>query len=704
MGVKLPTVRRTDSLYSQLGGKANIAAVVEKFYEKILEDPDLQEFFEKTNLAWLKTRQTQFMTQALGGPAEFKGRDLKSAHAELLVERYQCERAATHLAEALADLDVPPEVADGVMEKIVALDAENAATHTDAGNGNAESQSGGLSAMHMRAILAAAPTNIMLANKDLKIIYVNPASERTLKTIEKLLPVAADKVLGSVIDIFHKNPAHQRSMLADPRNLPHQANIKLGQETLNLLVSPIYDEQHNYLGPMVTWEVVTEKLRLEAENADYSGQIAAIIRSQAVIEFQMDGTIVTANENFLRAMGYTLDEIKGKHHSIFVDEEQRHSPAYKEFWATMNRGEHQAGEFRRIARNGKEIWLSASYNPILDVHGKPLKVVKYASDITKQKTAEVDLREKVSAMLISVSAASKGDLTQEISVSGTDAIGQMGTGLSQFFTNLRASISRIGQTAATLSTSSGELTAVSQQMSANAEETSSQANLVSTAGEQVNRNLQTVAAGSEEMSASIKEIAKNATEAAKVATEAVKVAQVTNVTVSKLGESSVEIGQVIKVITSIAQQTNLLALNATIEAARAGEAGKGFAVVATEVKELAKKTAKATEDISQKIETIQVDTKSAVEAIGAISRIINQVNDISNTIASAVEEQNATTNEMSRNVTEAARGAGEIAKNIAGVAEAAQSTSHGASDSQKAASQLSHMSGELRDLVAQFKY
>jgi methyl-accepting chemotaxis protein len=228
--------------------------------------------------------------------------------------------------------------------------------------------------------------------------------------------------------------------------------------------------------------------------------------------------------------------------------------------------------------------------------------------------------------------------------------------------------------------------------------------VVSTAGEAVNRNLQTVATGSEEMSVSIKEIAKNATEAARVATGAVRVAETANATVGKLGESSAEIGLVIKVITSIAQQTNLLALNATIEAARAGEAGKGFAVVANEVKELAKQTAKATEDISQKIEAIQTDTKSAVDAIGMISGVIGQINDISNTIATAVEEQNATTNEMSRNVTEAARGAGEISKNIAGVAEAAQSTSHGAGDSQKAAAQLSNMSTELRELVAQFKY
>jgi methyl-accepting chemotaxis protein len=205
------------------------------------------------------------------------------------------------------------------------------------------------------------------------------------------------------------------------------------------------------------------------------------------------------------------------------------------------------------------------------------------------------------------------------------------------------------------------------------------------------------------MGSSIKDIAKNATEAAKIATSAVKVAESTNVTVGKLGDSSAEIGQVIKVITSIAQQTNLLALNATIEAARAGEAGKGFAVVANEVKELAKETAKATEDISRKIEAIQTDTKAAVDAIGSISAVINQINDISSTIATAVEEQNATTNEMSRNVGEAAHGSGEITKNIGGVAEASQSTARGATDTQKAVEQLVEMSAQLRGLVGQFK-
>jgi methyl-accepting chemotaxis protein len=321
----------------------------------------------------------------------------------------------------------------------------------------------------------------------------------------------------------------------------------------------------------------------------------------------------------------------------------------------------------------------------------------------RERLAAQELTQKVDSILSVVSAAGQGDLTREISVHGSDAIGQMGEGLGKFFTDLRKSIGSIGASSMNLASASEELTTVSQQMSANAEETSAQTKVVSGATLQVSQNLQTVATGAEEMGASIKEIAKNATEAAKIANSAVRAAETANATVTKLGDSSAEIGQVIKVITSIAQQTNLLALNATIEAARAGEAGKGFAVVANEVKELAKKTAKATEDISRKIETIQVDAKAAVDSIGTISEVINQINGISNTIATAVEEQNATTNEMARNVSEAAHGSGEITSNIAGVAEAAESTSRGATDTQKAAQQLVQTSTELRRLVEQFK-
>jgi methyl-accepting chemotaxis protein len=299
--------------------------------------------------------------------------------------------------------------------------------------------------------------------------------------------------------------------------------------------------------------------------------------------------------------------------------------------------------------------------------------------------------------------ADANDLTSRVDQERQDEIGQLGRCLNLFVEKVHNILTQIAVTAQSVTSATEQLSGTSQQITANSEETSAQAKLVSNATLQVSQNLQTVATGAEEMGTSIKEIAKNATEAAKIATSAVKVAETANATVSKLGDSSVEIGQVIKVITSIAQQTNLLALNATIEAARAGEAGKGFAVVANEVKELAKETAKATEDISRKIEAIQTDTKAAVDAIASISEVINQVNGISNTIATAVEEQNATTNEMARNVSEAAHGSGEITSNIAGVAQAAESTSRGAGDTQKAAQQLVETSAELRRLVEQFK-
>ena len=284
-----------------------------------------------------------------------------------------------------------------------------------------------------------------------------------------------------------------------------------------------------------------------------------------------------------------------------------------------------------------------------------------------------------------------------------EALEGVSVGTNKTADTVEASMKSIAQNAQALSSASQQLSATSQQMSANAEETSAQASTVSTATQQVTTNLNSVASGAEEMTSTVQSISSNAGEAAKIASEAVKTANAANTTVAKLGESSAEIGQVIKVITSIAQQTNLLALNATIEAARAGEAGKGFAVVANEVKELAKQTAKATEDISQKITAIQEDTKRAVESIGSITSIIDQINDISGTIATAVEEQSATTNEMSRSVQEAAKGSGEISHNIQGVASAADSTTRGAQDTLQAAQQLTNMALQLRNLVEQFK-
>ncbi len=297
----------------------------------------------------------------------------------------------------------------------------------------------------------------------------------------------------------------------------------------------------------------------------------------------------------------------------------------------------------------------------------------------------------------------EGDLTKTIPAVGKDEVAEVAGYFNEFVAKLRGMIGAIAENAQHVASASEELSANSHQITANSEETSAQAQVVAEAGQHVNTNLQTLATGSEEMSATINEISKNAMEAANVAGEAVRTADATNVTVGKLGEASAEIGKVIEVITSIAQQTNLLALNATIEAARAGEAGKGFAVVANEVKELAKQTAKATEDIGEKISVMQQNTTGAVDAIGRIREVIDKINHISGVIATAVEEQSATTTEMSRNVGEAAKGASEISGNIAGVAEAAHNTSQSVAESQKATEHLAEMSAQMRALVGQFK-
>ncbi|MEV4278608.1 methyl-accepting chemotaxis protein [Actinoplanes xinjiangensis] len=297
----------------------------------------------------------------------------------------------------------------------------------------------------------------------------------------------------------------------------------------------------------------------------------------------------------------------------------------------------------------------------------------------------------------------EGDLTRSTGLDSDDEPGRMARSLDGALTRLRQTITTIEGSAASLAGASEQMSGTAANIAASAEQTSAQAMAVSAAAEEVSRSVETVSAGSEEMGASIREISQNAAEAARVASDAVTITARTAATMNKLGDSSAEIGNVIKTITAIAEQTNLLALNATIEAARAGEMGKGFAVVASEVKDLAQETARATEDISRRVEAIQVDTHGAVAAIEEISTVIERISEFQTTIASAVEEQTATTAEMNRSVGEAAGGSGEIAQNITGVAEAARITSQGVTETQQATTELARMSTELSGLVSTFR-
>jgi len=602
-----------------------------------------------------------------------------------------------------------------------------------------------------------APINVIYADREGTIQYMNPASLRTLRQLEAYLPARADELVGKSIDIFHKRPEHQRSIIANPKNLPHEAIIGVGPEKLRLLVSAILDQKGEYLGPMLTWEVVTDKLRLEAKQKEAAALSTGMSKLMETLGKAKSSTeclrvaLDTMRECFdwnygaLWPLDVETQMLKFQQDSGDIAPEFKRASEAATFrsgqglggraWQSMDMiaidDLSQLTDCPRLGVAGRIGIKTGAALPII-VEGKLWGVIDFLSlvpiaispdrqetlrnagralsaaferllGVEREQRHAAELKDKVDAMLAVVNAAAAGDLTREVTVSGSDAIGQMGEGLARFLADLRKSMAAIAESGKSLSGSSEDLLGMSQTMASNSEETSAQANVVSAAAEEVSKNVQTVAAGVEEMSASIKEIAKNASDAARVAIEGVKAAETTNATVAKLGESSAEVGKVIKVITSIAQQTNLLALNATIEAARAGEAGKGFAVVANEVKELAKETAKATEDISQKIEAIQGDTHSAVEAIARISEIIRQINDIQATIAAAVEEQTATTNEISRNVSEAARGSSEIADNITSVAQAAQETTTVATKTQQAANALGVMASDLTKLVSRFK-
>jgi methyl-accepting chemotaxis protein len=411
-----------------------------------------------------------------------------------------------------------------------------------------------------------------------------------------------------------KNSAEYRQFWESLNQGKYQAAeyLRIGKGGKEIWIQATYNPVLGSNGkPFKVIKFATDITARKMQNADYEGQLQAISKSQAVIEFKLDGTVITANQNFLSALGYSLEEIRGQHHRMFVGEKEKNSAAYRQFWEALARGEFQAAEYLRIGKGGREIWIQASYNPIFDYNGRPFKVVKYATDITK--TVEDRIRK----------SAIQKTLDADISLI-TEAI----------------------------------------------QNTNDQVASAASSSTQTSTNVQAVASAAEELVASVKEIGRRVDEASHISTRAVQQGTRTNEIVSGLSAATERIGQVVELINSIASQTNLLALNATIEAARAGDAGKGFAVVAQEVKALASQTAKATADIAAQIATVQSGTNDAVGAIKEITNIIGNISDISTGIAAAVEEQTAVTQDISSNMQTAAVGVQTISENMVKIADA----------------------------------
>ncbi len=379
--------------------------------------------------------------------------------------------------------------------------------------------------------------------------------------------------------------------------------------------NPILDKNGK---PYKVIKYATDITAKSLEVAELNGLVDAISRSQAVIHFELDGTIIDANENFLSVLGYPLNEVQGQHHSMFAEPEFAASKEYKDFWERLRQGEFQAGQYKRLGKGGKEIWIEASYNPILDMNGKPFKVTKFATDLTPRKEENLRLAE-------------------------------------DFEENVQSLVQVV-------SSSAMEMQNTAQGLSGAAEKTSNQSGVV--------------AAATEELSASVNEISNQVDNSVRIVASAVDEAKRTEELVLSLVDAAAKIGEVTSLISDIADQTNLLALNATIEAARAGEAGKGFAVVASEVKSLAAETAKATEEISTQIAGIQNVSSSTAEAIKTITDVIANVNEISTAISGAVDEQSSATQEVSANIIGVQASASETGQSSAMVLDVAKDLSN----------------------------
>jgi methyl-accepting chemotaxis protein len=521
------------------------------------------------------------------------------------------------------------------------------------------------------------------------------ANENFLKTLGYSLGEIQGKHHSMFVEPSERDSAAYREFWASLNAGKYQAAeykriAKGGREVwIQASYNPIIDKNGK---PFRVVKIATDITARKIRGMEDAGKIAAIGRAQAVIEFNMDGTIVTANENFLKTLGYSLGEIQGKHHSLFVEPSMRDSAAYREFWASLNRGDFLAAEYKRIGKGGKEIWILASYNPILDEKGKPFKVVKFATDVTEQKLKTSDLAGQIAAI-------GKAQAVIEFNMDGTiiganenflktlgyslseikgrhhsmfvDSTERDGAAYREFWASLNrgeyqaAEYKRIGKGGKEVWILASynpilDLNGKPFKVVKYATDTTAQV-LVRMGNERVRAMMETVAAGAEELNASVREISEAMTKSRGTAMSAVGEVEAADTQAQRLNEAAQSMSGIVELIGNITGQINLLALNATIESARAGEAGRGFAVVASEVKNLANQAKQATDKIGQEIDNLNGISGDVVGALNKIKQAIQDVAEYVTTTAAAVEEQSTVTAEMSSNMQRAASEAAAIA-------------------------------------------
>jgi methyl-accepting chemotaxis protein len=529
--------------------------------------------------------------------------------------------------------------------------------------------------------LDALRANVMVSDANLNIVYMNPAVREFLTRVEhdlkKELPrFDMAKMIGSNIDIFHKNPMHQRTMLAQLKQR-HNATITVGSHVFDLLVTPLMNGSKR-TGFVVEWADAKARMM----NFDYATQIAAFGRSQSIIEFKVDGIIVNANENFLKLMGYTLDELKGRHHSIFIDPAERETPQYGQFWEGLRRGDYRAAEFRRLTKQGTYVTIQGSYNPILDESGKVIKVVKICTDVTKRV-------QSVNEIANALSALADGDLEGRIAEPLTVELDKIRVDFNRALNKLQETMKSIASNADAVREGAKEITKASDDLSRRTEQQAASIEETAAALDQITATVRRTAEGAVEARSVVGTAKGDAQRSGEVVHEAVTAME-------GIETSSKKIGNIIGVIDEIAFQTNLLALNAGVEAARAGDAGRGFAVVATEVRALAQRSADAAKEIKVLISESGEQVGSGVRLVGlagdALTRIVghvDQMNSLMTEIASAAQEQATGLGEVNSAVNQMDK----VTQQNAAMVEQSTAASHG----------LASEADELMRLVRQFR-